>query len=93
MRLLGTLTSIETLAHLGCLHMRELQFYLKALWSKKTESEDKIIPVTEEIKQDLKWWLGEGRFSVGKSLTPANPDLPFFSDASNKGWGAHLEGQ
>ena len=32
----------------------------------------------------------QSRLESGISLAPVSPDLDFWSDASNVGWGAHL---
>ena len=38
----------------------------------------------------LQWWLHLPRLSQGVSLHQVSPDLDFWSDASDVGWGAHL---
>ena len=43
-----------------------------------------------ECLQDLQWWLHLPRLSQGVSLRQVSPDLDFWSDASDVGWGAHL---
>ncbi|XP_066978845.1 uncharacterized protein [Macrobrachium rosenbergii] len=90
MSLLGTLSSIEKFVPLGRLHSRALQFYLKANWNRKSFLDSFIFNITPQIKEDLRWWLAKDRFSAGMSLTPTNPDLMLFSDASDLGWGALL---
>ena len=42
---------------------------------------------------DLRWWLHLSRLSLGVSLRQVSPDLNFWSDASEVGWGAHLDCQ
>ena len=42
---------------------------------------------------DLRWWLHLPRLSLGVSLRQVSPDLHFWSDASEVGWGAHLDCQ
>ena len=42
---------------------------------------------------DLRWWLHLPRLSLGVSLRQVSPDLYFWSDASDVGWGAHLDCQ
>lgn len=44
----------------------------------------------EGYRADLLWWLEEGRLSRGRPLVKLPPDLAFWSDASDVGWGAHL---
>ena len=46
-----------------------------------------------ECLRDLQWWLHLPRLSLGVSLCQVSPDLHFWSDASDVGWGAHLDRQ
>ena len=48
------------------------------------------IPWSPDCLQDLRWWLQLPRLSQGVSLRQVSPDLDFWSDASDVGWGAHL---
>lgn len=41
-----------------------------------------MVPITQEIKSDLRWWLSEERLLVG-----------FYSDSLDLGWGALLGNQ
>ena len=43
--------------------------------------------------RDLRWWLHLPRLYLGVSLHQVSPDLHFWSDASDVGWGAHLDYQ
>ncbi|XP_064109710.1 uncharacterized protein LOC135217671 [Macrobrachium nipponense] len=90
MSLLGTLASVETFITLGRLHMRTLQFYLKASWDRKIQPDSTVIPISEEIEEDLRWWLSEERAQDGLSLIRANPELEFYANTSDSGWGALL---
>ena len=44
-----------------------------------------------ECLRDLQWWLHLPRLSLGVSLHQVSPVLHFWSDASDVGWGAHLD--
>ena len=46
-----------------------------------------------ECLHDLQWWLHLPRLSLGVSLCQVYPDLHFWSDTSDVGWGAHLDCQ
>ena len=39
---------------------------------------------------DLQWWLDPVRLQEGVSLAQVSPNLDFWSDASDMGWGTHL---
>ena len=88
--LLGILSS---LAHLvpGRLRMRSLQLCLHRSWDRLDLQAP--VSVTQECLRDLQWWLHLPRLSSGVSLCQVSPDLHFWSDASDVGWGAHLDGQ
>ena len=49
------------------------------------------IPWSPDCLRDLRWWLDLPRLSLGVSLVQISPDLDFWSDASDVGWGAHLD--
>ena len=46
-----------------------------------------------ECLHGLQWWLLLPRLSLGVSLHQVSPVLHFWSDASDVGWGAHLDCQ
>ena len=86
--LLGMLSSLSHLVPGGCLRMRSLQICLHRSW-------DRLDPSTRvawspDCLRDLRWWLHGDRLSRGVSLHQVSPDLDFWSDASDVGWGAHL---
>ena len=86
--LLGMLSSLSHLVPGGRLRVRSLQLCLhRSLyrWDKSVR-----IPWTPDCLRDLQWWLDLPRLSHGVSLAQVSPDLDFWSDASDVGWGAHL---
>ena len=92
MSLIGLLTATEKQVHLGRLHMRPIQWHLKAQW-KTPESLEKWIPVPESLHTHLEWWLKEENVLSGQPLHPMDHSVQIFTDASKEGWGAHLEGR
>ena len=68
--------------------MRSLQFQLHQNWDRVEDST--LVPWTPACRLDLLWWLDEPRLQRGVSLAQVSPDLDFWSDASDVGWGAHL---
>ena len=89
--LLGVLSSLAHLVPGGRLRMRSLQLCLHRSWDRQ----DLEAPVfaSMECLRDLQWWLHLPRLSLGVSLCQVSPDLHFWSDASDVGWGAHLDCQ
>ena len=89
--LLGVLSSLAHLVPGGRLRMRSLQLCLHCSW----DCQDLEAPVyaSMECLRDLQWWLHLPRLSLGVSLCQVSPDLHFWSDTSDVGWGAHLDRQ
>ena len=86
--LLGILSSLSHLVPGGRLWVRSLQLCLHQAWDWVDQSVR--IPWTPVCLRDLQWWLDLPRLSLGVSLAQVSPDLDFWSDASDMGWGAHL---
>ena len=74
----------------GRLHMRPFQFHLKEHW-KFPQPLDSLLPWTEAISAHLDWWQNPANVIKGSDLHPKDHSIQLFTDASNEGWGAHLE--
>ena len=70
------------------LRMRSFQFTLRKHWDHVDQSV--LVEWTQEILQDLDWWLDRDHLERGVSLEQVSPQLDLWSDASDVGWGAHL---
>ena len=68
--------------------MRSLQICLHRSWDRLDLSAP--VPWSPDCLWDLRWWLRGDRLSCGVSLHQVSPDLDFWSDALDFGWGAHL---
>ena len=90
MSLIGLLASMEKMVPEGRLHMRPFQFHLKEHW-KFPQPLDSLLPWTEAISAHLDWWQNPANVMKGSDLHPKDHSIQLFTDASNKGWGAHLE--
>ena len=89
MSLIGLLTATEKQVCSGRLHMRPIQWHLKRNWH-DPEVLEKIILVPQSLHPHLDWWLDGANVLKGQPLHPLQHDVQLFTDASNKGWGAHL---
>ena len=69
--------------------MRLFQFHLKEHW-KYPQSLDSLLPWTETISAYLDWWQNPTNVMIGADLHPKDHSIQLFTDASNEGWGAHL---
>ena len=90
MSLIGLLTSTEKMVPEGRLHMRPFQFHLKEHW-RYPQSLDNLLPWTEAIVAHLDWWQNPSNVMKGADLHPKDHSIQLFTDASNEGWGAHLD--
>ena len=87
--LIGVLSSLAHLVPGGRLSIRSLQLCLHRSWDRQ-DLEDPMY-ASMECLRDLQWWLNLPRLSLGVSLCQVSPDPHFWSDASDVGWGAHLD--
>ena len=86
--LLGVLCSLTPLIPGGRSRMRSLQLLLHRSWDRLDDST--LVSWDDSCRLDLLWWLDQPRLEVGVSLSLVSPDLSFWSDASDVGWGAYL---
>ena len=88
-RLLGHLSSLTLLVKGGMLRMRSLQVRLSSSWDFRDEL--LRIPWDPLCQEDLLWWSWAIQQREGVVLSFPVPDLSFYSDASDVGWGAIVE--
>ena len=72
--------------------MRSMQFALRSQWDASSMDDSHLVRWNEACRQDLEWWSDPLRLVQGSRLGDVPPDLMFWSDASDVGWGAHLRG-
>ena len=85
-RLLGHLSSLILLVPGGMIRMRLLQLCLKDQWDFLDDQSQ--VSWSLLCREDLLWWSEQVRLREGVSLSLPAPDISFFSDASDVGWGA-----
>ena len=76
--LLGHLASLERLVPHGRLRMRSLQWHLKGTyWSPESDSPPLLVPLSQEVREDLSWWMVRDHLLVGVRFgTPAPKSTP-----------------
>ena len=84
--LLGHLSSLTLLVPGGMLRMRLLQICLKDQWDFLDDQFQ--VSWSPPCREDLLWWARVAQRREGVSLSLPIPDVSFFSDASDVGWGA-----
>ena len=70
--------------------MHSLQLVLHSCWDFVNESA--VVEWSPSNQEDCLWWSDLSNLQ-GVSLEEIRPDLLFWSDASDRGWGAHLRDQ
>ena len=85
------LSSMIQLVPGGRLRMRSLQLTLRRQWDQIDQSQ--LVEWSPVIQNDLSWWLHRDRLVLGVSLEQVSPQFELWSDASDVGWGAHLDEQ
>ena len=85
-RLLGHLSSLTLLVPGGMLRMRLLQLCLKDQWDFLDDQFQ--VSWSPLCREDLLWWARVAQRREEVSLSLPVPDVSFFSDASDVGWGA-----
>ena len=90
MSLIGLLASTEKMVPEGRLHTRSFQFHLQEHW-RYPQSLDNLLPWTEAIAAHLDWWQNPSNVMKDADLHPKDHSIQLFTDASNEGWGAHLD--
>ena len=90
--LLGLLSSATDAIPLGRLHLRPQQLYLLAHWAPVSRNLKALIPVRHELlDHHLRWWLNRKCTRAGVLLDVPEARARLFTDASESGWGAHLD--
>ena len=90
-KFLGLLISSIQAVFPAPLHYRHLQ-RLKNLSLNTLQSDDAIIPLDSQAKEELVWWRDHLQAWNGKALFQKSVDLVIETHASRKGWGAYCEG-
>lgn len=91
--LLGHLASLCGVVPNGRLRTRSIQSNLRQFWKQNDMDKGTPVPVLPETRKDLLWWSSTCHLCTGAQLgVSATPDILLFTDASDEGWGAHIEG-
>ena len=89
-KFLGHLASFVDLVPNCRLLMRPLQLHLLRYFTPLIDSQDKLVPLSPEIKVLCVAWASPSRLLEGKPFAALPPSLVITTDASGQGWGAVL---
>ncbi|XP_071123791.1 uncharacterized protein [Mytilus edulis] len=92
-QLLGLLNSLADVVPFGRLHIRPLQFYLHQHWLPAAHDWEFPVPIIhQELFPHLVWWTSQANVLRGQLLSSPVPNQTLFTDGSNLGCAAYLEG-
>ena len=86
-KFLGHLASFVDLVPNCRLLMRPLQLHLLRFFTPLVDPQDKLVPLSPEIKVLCRAWASPSRLLEGKPFSPPPPSLVITTDASDQGWG------
>ena len=90
--LLGLLSSATDAIPLGRLHLRPLQLYSLSHRAPASKDLKALIPVKHDLlDHHLRWWLDRKCTRAGMLLDIPEAQTHLFTNASESGWGAHLD--
>ena len=88
-QLIGMIASQERLVKYGMLHTKPFHWHLGNHWNAHRDPPDTMVEVSEEIMEEVGWWL---QVTVGlvEPVVRPEPGIRIFTDACTTGWGAHV---
>ena len=87
---IGHMVSLERLVPRGRLHLRPFQNILASQWNQRTDDHSQQCVIYPELLPEVRWWMNQHNLEKGIPLETPVPEVRLFTDASNEGWGAHL---
>lgn len=90
LRLLGLLNAAADIITDGRLFLRPLQLYFLSQWRPAAGRLDDLIPRDASIVEALERWRCREWLTGGVPLLSPKPEISICTDASHKGWGAHI---
>ena len=76
----------------GRLRLRPVQWWAATAWCQRTGNWTDKITVPQWVLQEVAWWASPAVLQ-GLPLATQDTEVTLFTDASNLGWGAQLQGQ
>ena len=86
---LGLLISNFPAAKLGPLHFRSLDMDKTEALHLNKGNFDAFMQLSELSRSDLQWWINSAR-SLHNPISPSQPEVTLYTDASKEGWGGVL---
>ena len=87
----GQMESLAPLLRLGRLHKRPFQRAFRARWDQRFQSWECQIPLGEWLHDSTAQWRVLSWLTEGVPIHQPNGDVDLYTDASEIGWGAHVD--
>ena len=87
----GLMVAYSQALNYGSVHLKHLEMEKSAALARSYGDFDARMNLAHEGREDILWWLDNIKAS-GKRLKWGKPQETLFTDASNEGWGAHVNG-
>ena len=92
LQMLGRMASMKGLVPFSLLNMRRLQFCLQSQWN-RTLPLSKEVRLPQSLSACLTWWLDRDNTLRGVPFRDPPTQVVLTTDASNWGWGGHIDDQ
>jgi hypothetical protein len=89
--LIGCMVSVADLVPYAKLERRPLQFVLSKVWDRDLRSLDRTLTVSSKMRDAVHWWSDPQNVLSSVSIQDLRKTITILTDASQQGWGAHLE--
>ena len=90
---IGQMESMSSLVPGGRVHKRPLQAAVRSRWAQASQSWSTRIKLGPWFSEAVSQWFVTDWALSGVSMTPPDPTVTLYTDASIKGWGGHIGDQ
>ena len=92
LQLLGRMASCKGLIPFSMLHMRLIQLCLQSQWNRSLPMSVEVT-FPDSLVPHLRWWTDRDNTLRGVMFHPLPPSVILTADASDEGWGGHIDDQ
>ena len=84
-QIIGMIASQERLVRFGLFHTKPFHWHLGCRWNAHRDSPDFLVPVSEEIMEEVNWWL-KVDVRLAEPVVRPTPNVRIFTDVCTTGW-------
>ena len=90
--IIGLMIAYSQAFKYGAVHVKEIEREKIEALQRERGDFDRHMALSPRARQNITWWVQNIRRS-GKDLRDSKPEVVLYTDASNNGWGAHMENE